>query len=85
MLELHAALAKRRDVVLDVGDFPAENRVRKRLEIGHLRNADHDSVRVEDKGEAVLVHEAKSEDAFVKRPGRLEVGGGDERDEVLCA
>ena len=53
--------------VFDTCDLPAENREWRRREIFHFGGADHDAVRLEHHGKAIVLHKAQSQHALVER------------------
>src|SRR5712691_4502771 len=81
-LELDPAFLKTRDDFFYPCDLPSEDRELRWLEVGGFRNAHHDSVRIHDESEAVVLDEAQSQHALVKFPRSLGVGRGHKRNDV---
>src|ERR1700682_2958559 len=84
--KLHASLFESGDSFGDVGNLPAENGERLRLESRrNIGDAEHDAIDVEREGKIILAEDAQTEHAFVEGPRFVSVEGGCESHDFVRA
>src|SRR5262249_13978098 len=82
-LEFDAGLLETLDCSGDVRDLPAEHGVLGCRCFLHHGNAQHRAAGVENQGEAVFVHQPKTQSVTIELPGATGIGHADKRHDLL--